>query len=190
MAKTDSTVFKVLSTLCGMQRGVVSEEVGLRFLRDQQLEELGPELVRQAVQHKVPRLCLEALRRYDTFLSEGPTEELKRKVTSDMPARMLLLREWRRVTEALLSAGFPCLTLKGPASSLQFYKDVNTRGYNDLDLLVDVKDLQSLVPILYQTGYVPAKTEGVRAHAWVEIGALRLDSADLLPFSNPDTGNK
>lgn len=33
-------------------------------------------------------------------------------------------------------------------------------------------------------------TGGVRAHAWVEIGALRLDSADLLPFSNPDTGNK
>ncbi len=175
MIKPDRSVFRLLKTLCGLQRGVVRADDHTCGWVAEQVKYAGPELARQAIQHKVPHLAMDALRTYSSCVPETVTVPLKKRVATDMAVRMLLLREWRPVIEAVTAAGFRCLTLKGPASSIQFYDEAGARGYNDLDLLIDVEDYRALSPVMMRAGYL-VDTDGLPAAV---PRALRYCYADL-----------
>jgi len=106
-----------------------------------------------AKQHKVPATAFAGLKALGLAFGAPAMRDLKRTAASQGAARLLLMQEWPLITEAFKSAGIPCLTIKGPASSLQLYGSALTREFGDLDLLVNVPELSCVVPIMKSFGY-------------------------------------
>ncbi|MFH2113728.1 MAG: nucleotidyltransferase family protein, partial [Spirochaetota bacterium] len=147
--------YRLLATASGLVRGVVPPEaVDQAWLRGG-LQEMDGALAWEAVRHKVGALVLAWMRQAGIKGKPKVVSALKAKLMADSSARMLLLRHWPALVGLLADEGVPCLTLKGPAASMQFHRDPAEREYVDLDLLVDLPDPVSLAPVLARAGFYP-----------------------------------
>ncbi len=88
----------------------------------------------------------------DDFLDE--------KVSDNFLAFKLRLmekvREYIVVADAFSCAGIQFIPLKGPILSYRLYDDASYRYFNDLDFLLDVKDIDVAVELLKERGYHPS----------------------------------
>jgi hypothetical protein len=109
----------------------------------------------EAVRHKVGRLVLSQMRGLGVEAAPNVMAALKAKLMADSSARMLLLRQWPVLVRLLQNEGVPCLTLKGPAASMQLHGDPAEREYVDLDLLVDLPEPGVLAPVMARAGFLP-----------------------------------
>jgi hypothetical protein len=147
--------FLLLATAAGLVRGVVpSETVDHDWLRAG-LAAMDRSLAWEAVRHKVGRLVLSWMRHNGVAGRPQVQDALKTKVMADTSTRLLLLRHWPALVRLLAEEGIPCLTLKGPAASIQLHGDPAEREFVDLDLLVDLPDPGSLAPVLARAGFLP-----------------------------------
>ena len=143
--------FELLARCCGMARGIPLAEMNPENRDFKDIDD--EKFVALAAQHKVAGAAFLALKAMEPLIGASGLRELKRTATTLKAARSFLLKDWRSITEAFNGAGIPCLTLKGPASSLQLYGDALTREYGDLDLLVDLPELSDIVPVMAALGY-------------------------------------
>lgn len=79
---------------------------------------------------------------------------------------------------ALEAAGVPAVLLKGPALARRLYRDGEARGYEDVDLLIQRRDLEPAGDVLQALGYVKGQ-EGLgiddvagiqHAEVWARAG--------------------
>jgi hypothetical protein len=59
------------------------------------------------------------------------------------------------ISKLFAANNIPWLSIKGPALSVQLYGDMAMRQSGDLDILVDKKDLDRVIEIIMQAGFVP-----------------------------------
>lgn len=94
---------------------------------------------------------------------------------SGIRGRVALDAAAAEVLRAFDSAGVSALLLKGPALARLLYRENETRGYSDVDLLVDPRDLPAARAALTGAGYVDTSKElgiddvggVVHAETWV-----------------------
>lgn len=91
----------------------------------------------------------------DDFLSESSSK----KYLGEKLEQMEMVGEFLRVTDAFKEAGVACISLKGPVLSHRLYKDASYRLYNDLDFLLDTKDMEQAIGLLAGMGYIPSYHE-------------------------------
>jgi hypothetical protein len=70
---------------------------------------------------------------------------------------LILTGELCRVTELLKSQGISAIPFKGPTLAMLAYGDLARREFNDLDLLIDARDLSRVVELLASAGYRPRR---------------------------------
>jgi hypothetical protein len=109
----------------------------------------------EAIRHKVGRLVLAQMRHLGVQAAPKVLAGLKAKLMADGSARLLLLRNWPLLVRLLEDNGIPCLTLKGPAASIQLHGNPEEREYVDLDLLVDLPEPGVLAPVMGRAGFLP-----------------------------------
>jgi hypothetical protein len=138
-----------LTGLCAKERG----------LMDAIPSEPGPGFnwagfVEAADRHKVLGL---AYRAFSSGRTPSPPADifarLKREAFSRAAATAMLIREWRRVDEALRGASIRVMMVKGPALSLQLYGDPCAREFRDIDLVVDAGSLKQASESFTSIGY-------------------------------------
>ncbi len=143
----------LLAEICSAQRRLITVSDTLKADMARRISTEWQKLADEAIQHKVAALVLRQIRELRISAPDGLINKLKAKAANDSAVRMLLLKEWRALTEIFEKKGITCITVKGPASSIQLYGDDVEREYTDLDLFVDAADLESLVPVMSEAGY-------------------------------------
>ena len=113
--------------------------------------------LRKALQHKVISTLYMGLTCTSVRLSQPGMKKLQQLMTFDQAARSFLLLEWQNIDAACKRHGIPVMTIKGPAASLQLYRDALLREYTDLDMVVLMQDIYDMVPIMEEIGYTIAR---------------------------------
>jgi hypothetical protein len=111
------------------------------------------ELLDLAFRHKVQKDLHSFLALHPDLLSEKTRSKLKTEVRIQTLKTSLLVQEWGRVSAALGAAGFPLLSLKGPALSCQLFKEPTVRGGWDLDFVTSSTRLRDLIKTMSALGY-------------------------------------
>jgi hypothetical protein len=109
--------------------------------------------ITMARQHKVVGTVYNGMEIAGIRLSAENMQILAREAMVGRATRSLLLRDWQELVAAFIAAGIRALTIKGPASSIQLYGDPLTREFSDLDILVDIPEIQQILPMMTILGY-------------------------------------
>lgn len=113
------------------------------------------ELLDLAKRHKV----LDALSPFFKTRPQLTTPDFMASLKKELQAKAmhstLIIEEWKNVTKNLEAEGFPVMSLKGPALSLQLYGKPNFREMRDLDFIVNTRNLHTLLPAMEKIGYDP-----------------------------------
>jgi hypothetical protein len=146
--------FNLLVRACGRARKLplfeISETTRHKPAIDEKL------FVRLAFQHKVAATALTGMKMLGQNLQPEHSQKLKQYALQAKILRALILEGAGVITEALSKAGIPSIVLKGPASSLQLYRDALTREYTDLDILINLPAVDAAIPIMSTLGYEAA----------------------------------
>jgi len=86
-------------------------------------------------------------------LPEAIREKINHRHLLEHAAKQMLAHHWKLLHAQLEHNDIPSMVVKGPASSIQLYHNATIRGFTDLDILVDIPSLISIVPIFEQVGY-------------------------------------
>jgi len=109
-------------------------------------------------------------------------DNLRQKYRQIAKRNMFMSAELLRITALLQSHRIEMLAFKGPLLSQKLYGDITLRQFGDLDLLIHKKDLQRVLMLLTDAGYLSD----------IRIPQERADELyDLLTvigFIHPDTG--
>ncbi|HQJ23579.1 MAG TPA: nucleotidyltransferase family protein [Rectinema sp.] len=145
--------FELLVRACGLARGLPvkgpAEQSEFPSGFDQAL------FVSMAIQHKVAGTAYSGLKKLglgDSLVLEQ-SARLKQHAAQGQFIRAQIMEEAYAISSALAAQGIPALVIKGAASSIQFYGDPFVREYDDLDMLVNLPEIEPLVPILAQLGW-------------------------------------
>ena len=143
--------FELLVRACGMARGLpVNRPVMQTTFPDNFDQKL---FVDMAIQHKTATTAYAGLKKLGLSLEPEQAARLKRRAAEMRMLRGLIVEEACKITEALSAHGIPALVIKGPALSLELYGNPYEREYNDLDILVNTKDVEPLFPLMTEAGY-------------------------------------
>lgn len=146
-----SLEFELIAYCCGLSRGIPTQmQMAVPSARAGMDEEAFLLLARR---HKVAGTAYNGMEIAGIRLSAESMQKLAREAMVGHTTRSLLLKDWREIVTAFTSAGIRALTIKGPASSIQLYGDPLIREFYDLDVLVDIPDIQSLLPMMAGLGY-------------------------------------
>jgi len=80
-------------------------------------------------------------------------QDIKLRFVQDHFRNQKQVRVLHKLSELLGHANIPFLCLKGPVLSQSLFGNTNARSSNDLDILVDFKDLYTLHEALIEAGY-------------------------------------
>lgn len=172
-----SLEFNLLANFCGIARGIPTltgiaasgVPAGLNEGR----------FISLARQHKVACTVHSALQSTKSGLSPEGMRILAREVNINHAIRSLLLRDWVEIMAAFKQNNIRALTIKGPASSVQLYNNPMTREFVDLDLLVDFTDIDSILPLMIEAGYIPVDSSALRASS---VNGLLMQKAHHIVF--------
>jgi hypothetical protein len=145
--------FELLVRACGLARGLpvkgATQQAEFPSDFDQAL------FVSMAIQHKVAATACSGLRKLglgDSLVLEQSVR-IKQRAAQGQFIRAQIIEEAYAISSALAEQGIPAIVIKGAASSIQFYGDPFMREYDDLDMLVNLPEIDPLVPILAQLGW-------------------------------------
>ncbi|MDP2790125.1 MAG: nucleotidyltransferase family protein [Rectinemataceae bacterium] len=155
-----SLEFDLLAHCCGLARGIPTLTDMSASGVPAGLEE--DRFIALARQHKVSGTAYAGLGKAGIELSPEGMRILAREARVSRATHSLLLRDWLEIVAAFKSKNIRALTIKGPASSIQLYGDPLTREFGDLDLLVDITDIDSILPLMAGTGYAPVDASALR----------------------------
>jgi hypothetical protein len=111
-----------------------------------------------ASRHKVTRLAYRALAEPGApSVPEAFVAGLKKASATQAAVSSLLIAEWAKIAAAFDSAGVRALVVKGPGLALQLFNDPFSRDYRDIDLLVDLSSMETVVALLAARGFEPEK---------------------------------
>jgi len=109
-----------------------------------------------AVRHRVFPLAFKALAPLAAeTVPSSIWESLRIRSIANLAKNMTAGQELIRVAEALGREGVEAVAYKGPVLAEQAYGDVGLRHFNDLDLLIKDKDLETAAAVLHGLGYTP-----------------------------------
>ncbi|MEJ5183592.1 MAG: nucleotidyltransferase family protein [Rectinemataceae bacterium] len=145
--------FELLVRACGLARGLPVRGPAQQSQLPDGFDQAN--FVRMAVQHKVASTAYAGLKKLGLRLDAPWAARLKQEAAQTAMLRDQIVKEATDVDQLLWSRGIPSLVLKGPALSAQLYGDPCIREYTDLDIIVNTNDIESIVGILGEAGYLP-----------------------------------
>lgn len=143
--------FILLVHCCGIARGILphsalaQSQIPVKF--DENL------FIRLAIQQKTATTALTGLKKIGLSLKLENASKLKQIALRGRMLRQLILEEAFAITQAAAKLGIPVLVLNGPASSLQLYGDALAREYTDLDILVNLRTIDTALPFMTALGW-------------------------------------
>lgn len=153
MLQPKNLEFSRLAYCCALARGIpVANKIPLPEFRAGLDEKCFIKLARQ---HKVVWTAYTGLKKAGLALSPEGMRLLSREALIGRSTRSLIFQDYLKLVAAFKVQNIRMLVIKGPASSFQLYGDPLTREFNDLDILADIADIQSVVPLMLRLGYEP-----------------------------------
>jgi hypothetical protein len=109
---------------------------------------------RAAENHSIMPILAYALTRYSgNLVPRDTSERFQKRLILASWRNLLLIAEWRRISQAFDEAKISVATLKGPALVLLAYPNFALREFTDLDLLIHPSDVSRARDVLVQEGY-------------------------------------
>ena len=113
-----------------------------------------PRVRRLAAAHKVSLLLYPALKKCDADLVPSAVlRELRADTSGAVLHGMVLVAELVKILALFEAEGIPALPFKGPAVAYSLYGGLALRGFGDLDILVQEKDIAKATALLVAHGY-------------------------------------
>ncbi len=116
----------------------------------------------------------------DRWLGENSSN----KFINEKLKRLQAVKNFLNVTDFLRQKGIPFIPLKGPLLSYRIYRDPTIRFSHDIDLLVDVEMIESIMKILFENGY--RLSDGVVWPKKKIQQEMVIDSSHHLSFCNKE----
>ena len=146
--------FELLVRACGVSRGLPVFGPTSQSDFPAGFDQKG--FMAMAIQHKVAATAYAGIKKLglEAALTPETRTGLKLHAAQGQFLRAQIAQEAGKIGTALISHGMPAVVIKGPASSLQLYGDPLVREFDDLDILVNVPEIEPLVPTMAQLGWV------------------------------------
>lgn len=113
-------------------------------------------------------------RKFDGFLSPEIKSRLDEYLQKQTQGNMFLTAKLIEIIKLFKSNNIRVLPFKGPLLAMQFYGNVALRSFGDLDVLVQMKDLETAIKLLEQNGYEPLS--GIN---WLKKNDLDITHKDI-----------
>ena len=93
--------------------------------------------------------------KFDEFLPPETKSRLNQYLQQHTQSNMFLTAKLIEIIKLFKSNDIPVLPFKGPLLAMQFYGNVALRSFGDLDVLVQMKHLETAIKLLEEKGYEP-----------------------------------
>lgn len=138
-----------------------------------------PAFLRLAEEHHLRSLCCRRLETACTSLiPAGVLDSLRLNFRRNVERNLFLTGELFRAMDRLDACGIPALTFKGPVLAWWLYDHPGLREFQDLDVLVDRRDLQRACDALAGLAYYPGTGRGGKIKAIDSGGQMSLLRAE------------
>lgn len=103
---------------------------------------------------------------YRVLLNSVASEEFKTSLKNELHSITLqnfnIAKETERIVKKLENVGITAIPYKGVAFSQQFYGDVSMRESSDIDLVINSDQLDSIIELMQEDGYIADGLEGLK----------------------------
>jgi hypothetical protein len=130
-------------------------------------------------QHGLNPIIYKRLTKFQNILNETFLNDLKTTYFDIAKNNMLLTSELLSLNKLFLENNLEYLSFKGPVLCLLAYKDIISRRYLDLDILVKKDKLEDIYVMLIKNGYTTdIKLENIKDDRFLDL------SKDMIFFNN------
>ncbi|MCX7026386.1 MAG: nucleotidyltransferase family protein [Spirochaetes bacterium] len=145
--------FELLVRSCGIARNLPVYGAVVQTQLPEGFNEAA--FVNMAIQHKTAATAREGLKKLGITLNQENSLRLKCVAMQNRLIQSLIFEDAHTIVEAARARDIPMLIFKGLASSIELYGDPFIREYTDLDILVNLPDMEPLIPLMKEEGYEP-----------------------------------
>ena len=108
---------------------------------------------RLAYAHGIFPLVYKTLKTYETFMSQEVLMKMKKYYMDIVKQSMLMTSELLSIMKLFEENSINAISFKGPLLSQMAYKDISSRQYVDLDILINEKDIVLATKVLTENFY-------------------------------------